>query len=636
MCAICGIINSDGEIDRELLQRMTRVMDYRGPDEEGYLVKNKTGLGHRRLKIIDLHTGQQPMSNEDHTLFLVCNGEVYNFQELRNFLEKKGHRFKSASDNEVILHLYEEKGDKSLDCIRGMFAFAIWDDKKKELFLARDRLGEKPLVYAVIPDGLVFASEIKALLLHPQVTKEIDPFAIDLFLTYQAVPSPYTIFKGIKKILPAHYLVWKNGEISKNERYWDVDFTKKVVFKTQEEYAELLWEKLTESTELCMVSDVPVGAFLSGGIDSSTVVGIMSRLSSRKVKTFSIDFDVKNFSEITYARKVAQRFGTEHYEFIVKPDIIEILPRLIWHYNEPFGDSSMVPSYYMASQTKKYLTVALSGDGGDENLAGYTRYWQTLLLEKIVNFTHIFPQSIRKSVLSYLLKGYEKHPSNTFFRIWQWVAETEKYGYDYAYARRLISFAPGYKQEIYSTYMKEQLKEVDALSFVSNMWEKAGGISLLEKMMYTDQHLYLPEVLTVKMDIAAMANSLEVRSPFLDHKFIETVASFPPELKFKGKTSKYILKKKLKGFLPDEILQRQKMGFGLPVGKWFEGKLEDYLKSILLSERLVKRGFFEKKSIEQMVQQHIAGKINHTSRLWNLLCFEIWCRIFIDGELKFL
>lgn len=631
MCAICGIINNTGRVNEAVLTKMTDIMDYRGPDERGILVRDGAGLGHRRLKIIDLHTGRQPMSNEDNTLFLVCNGEVYNFADLRQALEKKGHRFKSKSDNEVILHLYEDKGIEALKDIRGMFAFALWDERKKELFLARDRIGKKPLVYSLIPGGIVFASELKSVILHPKISKEIDPHAVDLFLTYQAIPSPRTIFKKIKKLQPASYLLWKNGEI-KIQRYWDIDFTKKISLGNEEEYSELLWEKLKEATKLRMISDVPLGAFLSGGIDSSTIVGIMSGMSSQKVRTFSVGFDIGSFSELKYARIAAEKFCTEHHEFTVKPDVMEILPKLVWHYNEPFGDPSMVPSYYVARETKKYVTVALNGDGGDESLAGYTRYWQVLLLEKITGMYLKGPSKLRRDILSLLLRGYDQKPSSIFFRIWKWMEEAEKHGYDYAYARRLISFSEKHRQDIYSGYMKENTEKSGYMSFVKESWEKAGDVKLLEKMLYSDLHLYLPEVLTVKMDIAAMANALEARSPFLDQEFVETAASFPANLKFKKFTSKYILKKKLKGFLPEKILKRRKMGFGMPVGNWFRGELKEYLCSYLLSEKFRKRAFFNAENTEKMVKEHIEGKGTHTQRLWNLLVFEIWCRTFMDGE----
>jgi asparagine synthase (glutamine-hydrolysing) len=631
MCAICGIINKDKSVDESLLRKMTDIMDYRGPDESGFFVKGNVGLGHRRLKIIDLYTGQQPLANEDNTIFLVCNGEIYNFKELRSELERKGHRFKSQSDNEVILHLYEQEGVECLKRLRGMFALAIWDVKEKRIFLARDRIGKKPLVYCETSEGFLFASEIKSLLLHPEVKKDIDPYALDLFLTYQAVPAPYTIFKNIRKLPPAHYLLWEKGKTT-IRRYWDVDFTKKIRLKSEYEYAELLWEKLTEATRIRMVSDVSLGAFLSGGIDSSVLVGVMSGMSRFPVKTFSVGFDEESFSELEYARIVSRRFGTEHHEFKVKPDVIDILPKLVWHYNEPFGDSSMVPTYYVARETKKYVTVALNGDGGDENLAGYTRYWQMLLLDRLKNVMELVPSPVRRGLISGLLEGYEKYPFNNFFRVWKWMQESEKYGDDYAYARRLISFSPEHKDLIYSDNFKSEIAGKDSMLLMKKLWEDAGPINLLEKMLYSDLHFYLAEVLTVKMDIAAMSNSLEGRSPFLDQEFVETVASFPPEMKFKKLTSKYILKKKLKGFLPDEILNREKMGFGIPVGEWFKKDLKEYLRSNLLSDTFAKRGFFKQDAVRKMVEEHISGKAVHTHRLWNLLVFELWSEIFLDGE----
>lgn len=632
MCAICGIVNKNTPVDETLLKKMTDIMEYRGPDESGFYIRNTVGLGHRRLKIIDLFTGKQPLSNEDNTIFLICNGEIYNFQDLRTHLEEKGHRFKSKSDNEVILHLYEEKGIDCLNDLRGMFAFAIWDEKENKLFLVRDRIGKKPLVYCEIPEGIIFASEIKSLLLHPSVKKEIDPVALDLFLTYQAVPAPYTIFKKIKKLPSAHYLVWQNGEIKDIKRYWDINFKDKIKLSSEYEYSELLWSKLIEATKLRMIADVPLGVFLSGGIDSSTITGIMASLSRKSIKTFSIGFDEKNFDELKYAKIVADRFSTEHNQFVVRPDIIDILPELVWHYNEPFADTSMIPTYYVAKETKKYVTVALNGDGGDENLAGYTRYWQMVLMKNIQSVISNVPTVLKKWLMDMFLEGYEKYPDSTFFRIWKWMDDAEKYGDAYAYGRRLISFSPEYKQEIYSNWFNGELNNTDAFLPVKNFWKHSESLNLLEKMIYTDFHLYLADVLTVKMDIASMANSLETRSPFLDQEFVETIASFPAELKLKRWTTKYILKKKLKGFLPDEILNREKMGFGLPVGEWFRKELKDFLCSYLLSDKFSKREFFNFEAIKQMVYQHISGVKNHTSRLWNLLIFELWYRIFIEGE----
>ncbi|HOM27409.1 MAG TPA: asparagine synthase-related protein, partial [bacterium] len=443
---------------------------------------------------------------------------------------------------------------------------------------------------------------------------------------YQAIPSPKTIFKNIKKLSPAHYLIWKDGEI-KIEKYWQIDFTKKIYFKDENDYKELLWEKLKESTKIRLISDVPLGAFLSGGIDSSTIVGIMSEFLTTPVKTFSIGFDVESFSEIKYAKIVAKKFGTEHNEFIVKPDIIEILPKLVWYYNEPFGDSSMIPTYYVANQTKNYVKVALNGDGGDENFAGYPRYYQTKVLEKL----HKISKStglLNKINKNLILKIYNKFPYKFPVRILKWLQETDDYGFCYAYTRRLTSFSPEWKDKLYSTFFKNEIKNYNSFTITENLWSRTENLDLLEKMIFCDFNLYLPEVLLVKMDIATMANYLEGRSPFLDTEFIELIASFPPELKLNGRISKYILKEKLKNFLPDEILYRKKMGFGVPLGKWFRDDLKNYLKEHLLSENFRKGDLFNNKEVEKIINEHISNKADHSSRLFLLLIFELWRKVY--------
>ncbi|MCS7180815.1 MAG: asparagine synthase (glutamine-hydrolyzing) [bacterium] len=625
MCAILGMIKIK-KVSKEELKRIADVMNYRGPDEEGYFIEENIGLGHKRLSIIDLQTGKQPLFNEDGNLVLVCNGEIYNFIELKKKLEEKGHVFKTKSDSEVILHLYEDKKEKCLDDLRGMFAFGIWDRKNKTLFLARDRIGKKPLVYAIKNGNFYFSSELKGLLEVPEIEKEIDYFALDDFFTYQAIPSPKTIFKDIRKLPPGHYLLWKNGDI-KIERYWEIDFTKKIYFKDENEYKEVLWEKLKEATKIRLISDVPLGAFLSGGIDSSTVVGIMSELVNQPVKTFSVGFDIESFNELKYAKIVAKKFNTEHYEFIVKPDIIEILPKLVWYYNEPFGDSSMIPTYYVAQQTSKYVKVALNGDGGDENFAGYPRYYQTKILEKLYMISKK-TGLLNKKTKKLFEKLYQKRPYFFPIRVLKWLQEADNNGFCYAYSRRLTSFSPEWKNKLYSKEFKNILKSYDSFKITENLWEKAGNIDLLEKMMFCDFNLYLPEVLLVKMDIACMANSIEGRSPFLDIKFIELIASFPPNLKLNGQKTKYILKEKLNGFLPDEILKRKKMGFGVPLRKWFQNELKGYLKELILSDNFRKVGLLEYKTVENIFKEHIDGKVDHSSRLFLLLTFELWRKVY--------
>lgn len=632
MSAICGIINRDRGVDEGVLRKMTDIMDYRGPDNNGFFIKENIGLGHRCLSVNNNTIERQPFSNEGNNLFLVCDGTIYNSPELRKMLEEKGHRFKSNSDNETILHLYEEKGVECLNVLRGAFAFAIWDNREKQLFLARDRIGQKPLLYSESPDGLIFASEIKALLLYPAIKKEIDLSSLDMFLTYQAVPSPNTIFKGIKKLPSSCYLIWQAGKTKDTVKYWNINFSNKIKLETEDEYAELLWSKLVEATKLQMTLDIPQGVFLSGGIDSSSITGIMSLLSHQPIKTFSIGFNEKNFDELKYAKLVSDRFSTEHHQFIVKPDMMDILPRLIWHYNEPFADASMIPLYYLAREAKTFVTVAFNGDGADENLAGYTRYWQMLLMKDIESNLSIIPPVIKKWLMAPFIEGYKEHPNSMFFKICKWMDDTQRYGDVYAYGKRLISFTPEYKEKVYSDFFKSETRDTNAFAPVKLLWEESRALNLLEKMLYTDIHLYLADILTVKMDIASMSNALETRSPFLDHQFVETVASFPSELKFKKKIPKYILKKRLKGVLSDEIIYRKKLGFGLPIGEWFRKELKDYLCSYLLSDGFSKGGFFNPESVKTMVYQHISGKQRHTTQLWNLLVFECWYRIFIMGE----
>ena len=626
MCAICGIIKRKGRVEEELIKKMADCLSYRGPDEEGYFFEENVGLAHKRLSVIDLKTGKQPLFNEDKSLVLICNGEIYNFFELREKLKKRGHIFKTNSDNEVIIHLYEEKEENCLNDLRGMFAFAIWDRRNKKLFLARDRLGKKPLVYRFKNGEISFSSELKALLNLPDFEKEIDIEAVDDFFTYQAIPSPKTIFKSVKKLPPAHYLIWKDGEI-KIEKYWEINFSKKLKLKDENEYMEILWEKLIESVKIRLISDVPLAAFLSGGIDSSTVVGIMSQLLNFPVKTFTVGFDVKSFSEIEYARIVAERFKTEHYEFIVKPDIIEILPKLIWYYNEPFGDSSMIPTYYVANKTKDYVKVALNGDGGDENFAGYPRYYQTKVLEKLLKISKktLLLNKFNKKLFE---KIYKNYPYNLYSRVFKWLCEADDFGFCYAYTRRLTSFSSEWKERLYSNFFKNEIKNYNSFEITQKLWEKVNNLDLIEKMIYCDFNLYLPEVLLVKMDIATMANSIEGRSPFLDNEFVELIASFPPELKLKGKVSKYILKKKLKNFLPEEILKRKKMGFGVPLGKWFRNELNNYLKEILLSDSFRSSYLFNFNEVKKLINEHKEKNVDHSSRLFLLLVFELWRRIF--------
>ena len=633
MCGICGIFNFNNKepIDKNLIQRMTSVLKHRGPDDEGYYFgsqvagrRSQVGLGVRRLSIIDLETGHQPIHNENKSIWIVFNGEIYNFRDLREVLEKKGHRFYTNSDTETIVHLYEDYKEDCVKHLRGMFAFAIWDNKKKTLFLARDRMGQKPIIYAIFKNSLIFASEIKSLLQVPGVKREIDFKALDYYLTYQYIPSPLTIFQNMKKLPPASILICDEKGQIRIKRYWNLSFRSKTKM-LEEEYSQRILELLTEATRLRLISDVPLGAFLSGGIDSSAIVGLMSQLTSQPVKTFSIGFEEEDFSELNYARIIAKLFGTDHHEFIVKPRIVDILPKLIWHYDEPCADSSTILLYYIAQETRKYVTVALSGDGGDESFAGYERY----RAHKIASYYEKLPGFLREKIITKVLSHFpEPAKRKSLLRRLKHFSQAislspeERNIYWHSY------FNKEEKNRLYSQEMRERVKNVNSSDYLLEVYRKSDGKDFLDQTLFVDLMTYLPEDLLVKMDIATMANSLEVRSPFLDHKLMEFNATIPSNLKLKGLTSKYILKKTLKKLLPAKILKRGKMGFGVPIGKWFRKELKDYLKEILLDRKSLSRVYFERKRIEELLVEHASGRIDHGYRLWTLLNLELWHRVF--------
>jgi len=652
MCGICGEINFKNKGVRiEPIQKMCKVLTHRGPDDEGMVffkdnqyfeVNNsfefppnenyfRVAMGHRRLSIIDLSTAaHQPMCNENKSIWIVFNGEIYNFQELREGLEKKGHRFKSKSDTETILHAYESWGVECLYHFRGMFAFAIWDHHRKHLFMARDRLGKKPLVYFNKDGYFAFASEIKALLQIPEVERKVDNNALHNYLTYQYVPSPDTIFEGIKKLPPAHYLLYDSSGNIKIERYWKLAFaSNKEPQRDISEWCHLIRSKLEESVKLRLISDVPLGAFLSGGVDSSLIVGIMAKLSGNPVKTFSIGFEEKDFDELYYARMVSKHFATEHHEFIVKPNAIEILPKLVWHYNEPFADSSAIPTFYVANMTKDHVKVVLTGDAGDENFAGYPRY----LRSKWVALFSKIPERMRKNFLSPFLRMVAQFnwKGKTLNRLAAYI-ESISSNQGRNYAEQVKIFNGEEKGSLYSPEFNQALKRIDSFEYLLGKFDEAGTDDLIEQLLYLDINTYLPEDLLVKMDIATMANSLEARVPFLDHQFMEFIASIPPYLKLKGTVTKYILKETFKEFLPEAIFKRKKMGFGVPVSKWFRNDLKNYIFEVLLDSKTLNRGYFKRGKIERLLNDQITLRYDHSAKIWALLFLEMWFRVFIDKE----
>jgi asparagine synthase (glutamine-hydrolysing) len=627
MCGIVGFVNKNKrKAGREILEKMNACIIHRGPDDEGFFVKESVALAMRRLSIIDLKSGQQPIFNADKSSVIVFNGEIYNFQSLRKDLEEKGDKFYTNSDTEVILHLYDRYGADCVSYLRGMFAFAIWDEKDQSLFLARDRVGKKPLLYSHQPNGdLIFGSEFTALLAHPSVSREVDFEAIDAYLSYLCVPAPLTAFKQIRKLEPAHWLRWKDGKIE-TRRYWIPDFSKKIKISEQEAIEETT-RILREAVKLRMIAEVPLGAFLSGGVDSSTVVALMAQESEKPVKTFSIGFEEQDFSELKYAKRVAEHVGAEYNEFIVKPNALEILPTLVKHYGEPYADSSAIPTYYVSRETRKFVTVALNGDGGDESFAGYERHAAMQIAEKYNRFPSVLRKFLIEKPIEFLpsseLKRSRIRDAKRFFQ----AASLPK---NERYFRWMSTFDRNAKREIYTKEFAEKVAGQNASVFLDQWFARSNGNGILDTILLTDQMTYLPNDLLVKVDIASMANSLEARSPFLDHKVIEFAASLPENLKAKGFETKFLLKRVASGLVPREVIYRRKMGFGVPIGNWFRGEMKDFLCQILLSEKSLNRGIIRSEIIKKYACEHIAGERDHAFQLWTILMLELWFQQFID------
>lgn len=634
MCGFSGIFRWDGKrADPELLKKMNHTLIHRGPDDEGTYfssVKNpenqvQVGLGFRRLAIIDLSSGHQPMSTAKQNNWIVFNGEIYNFLELRKDLENRGCKFLTRSDTEVILHLYELYGSQCVRYLRGMFAFAIWDSKNKTIFIARDRIGKKPLFYTKRENCLFFASELKAILEVPDVPKNINRESIPLYFAYQFIPSPHTIFKDIERIPPGHTLTCNGkGEI-KIERYWRISQAPKKSEKVLD-LCEELRHHLREATKIRLMSDVPLGAFLSGGIDSSAVVGMMAEEMSEPVKTFSIGFDESDFSELKFARLAADRFKTDHHEFVVKPETMELLPKLVWHYDQPFADPSALPSYMVANETRKHVTVALNGDGGDENFGGYLRYQA----DRIFHLLATVPKPIRSKIQT-LIQGMPKFSSKNrlgrrLFRASR-ILEYNPYEFNF---KIFCYFDQEGLEELFEPSVLAAIKNKNVYEYFDSLYKTSDSEEFLDQILFCDLNGYLPDCLLVKMDIASMANSLEARSPFLDHKLIEFAAKIPSKYKVKFNGCKWILKKALKGFLPDSILERKKMGFGVPLRHWFKGPLAPFLKETLLSAKARKRGYFRMDVVERLIKEHQNDQRDHSVRLWALLWFELWHTVYLD------
>jgi asparagine synthase (glutamine-hydrolysing) len=632
MCGIAGVVAAEGVAGLGSLSPALEAQRHRGPNAWGTWSDDHCTLGHRRLAIIDLsEAGRQPLSNEDGSVRITFNGEVYNFTALRRQLEGLGHRFSTQTDTEVIVHAYEQWGAECVQRLRGMFAFGLWDARRRRLLLARDRVGKKPLFYTQVGERFLFASELQGLLADPEVPREVDLAAVDAYLAWGYVPAPQTAFRGIRKLPPAHWLtldLTPEGPITRLERYWSLTYGPKQRISEQEA-AEVLREKLTEAVRLRLMSDVPLGAFLSGGIDSSIIVGLMARLSDQPVKTFSIGFEEAAYSELDHARRVAERWGTDHHEFIVRPDALAILPTLVRHYGEPYADSSAIPTYYVSQLTRREVTVALNGDGGDESFAGYERYRGNGIAERV---RQIPGSRLATSLLAHALPD-SLDPKNRLRQARRFLTVAhlpmaERYG-------RWVSFFGGEaRRSLYSGDLRAALEQPEMRDWVGSLFEETRGLDPVDAAMAVDVQSYLPYDLLVKVDITTMANSLEARSPFLDHEVMEFAARLPVSLKLRGGNAKFLLKRAFADLLPPENVQRRKMGFGVPVGEWFRGPLRELLCDSLLSRRSQARGYFAPDEVNRLVTEHLDRRADHSFLLWSLLMLELWQQEFLDASHK--
>jgi asparagine synthase (glutamine-hydrolysing) len=628
MCGIAGVVHGDPRhpIDPDVLRRMTAVMAHRGPDADGFHLGPGIGLGHRRLSIIDVAGGDQPIYNEDRTAAVILNGEIYNFRELRADLEARGHRFATRSDTEAIVHAWEEYGEGCVGRLRGMFAFALWDDRSRRLLLARDRVGKKPLYYATSSESLSFASELKALLQDPRLKQVIRLEALDDYLSLGAVAAPATIFEGVHQLPPAHYLLWERGSIRTVE-YWDVP-RPEVVHRSEAEALEAFDEVFTDAVRVRLVADVPLGAFLSGGVDSTAVVEAMARLSDRPVVTTSVGFADRAFNELEHARVVARTVGSEHHEVVVEPRAADVLPRLVWHLDEPFADSSALPTYYVAKAARERVTVALSGDGGDEVFAGYQRRYGLALGE--ARLRRWLPGPVRAGLIGPLGRIYPKadwlpRPLRARYLLQNLGASPER-----AYFGDVSIIRGEEKAALISADLRRRLGDYDPFDAFVRHFDRRRGLDPLSRLLYVDLKSWLAHDILVKVDRMSMANGLEVRAPLLDHKVIEFAATVPPDLKYRGRESKYLLKRHLAGRVPRSVVHRPKHGFEIPLARWLRGELRDVAHDLLFAPRSLARGYFRPERVRVMWAEHQRGTRDQASGIWSLMMLELWHRTFVD------
>jgi asparagine synthase (glutamine-hydrolysing) len=628
MCGISGFIdlwnmsNALGAEERaETLDAMCRVIRHRGPDDQGVMLKPGVALGMRRLSIIDLAGGHQPISNEDNTVSIVFNGEIYNYRELQAELQTCGHQFRTNSDTETIVHAYEEFGASCVDHLRGMFAFAIWDDRKKEVFIARDRVGKKPLYYSVTRGGtLVFGSELKSLLEHPEVERKINPQALDAYFSLGYVPDPISIFENVEKLPPGHHLTFTTGRLTV-ESYWDFSYNSNGNGHKAADYLEELRALLSEAVKLRLVADVPLGAFLSGGIDSSTVVGLMAQHMDQPVKTFSIGFNEDSYDELKYARLTAKRFGTDHHEFMVTPDICEVVDQLAWHFDEPFADSSAIPTYVVSKLAREHVKVVLTGDGGDELFAGYSRY----VTERNRSKFDLVPRAFKEGFMGPLSRHL---PHGVWGRNYLQNVSLDPIS---RYLDTISVFTGLNKSSLYSADFSDQLRDSSHLSsYFHELSRNVTTNAPLDSLLYIDSKTYLPGDILTKVDRMSMAVSLEARVPLLDHKLIEFVTRIPASMKLAGVETKHLFKQAISDLVPAEIVNRPKQGFGVPIQQWINLQLRERIRDTLNDPRTLERGYVTREYVGLLLDEHERGRRDHAMALWSLLMLELWHRQYVD------
>lgn len=632
MCGICGFIdiNRERSDNKIIIQRMCHLLRHRGPDEEGFYYNDGVNLGIRRLRIIDLATGSQPIHNEDRTVWIVFDGEIYNYKELRENLKKRGHKFYTNTDTEVIVHLYEDMKEDCVIPLNGMFALAIWDDREKKLILGRDRMGIKPLHYTISSNSFIFASELKAIIAHPDAIRKIDPVSLRKYLSYEYVPCPRTIFQEIYKLPSGHVLVYKDRK-TELTKYWELKFHQNLISKKKktEEYQEQFIYIFKESVKKRLISDVPLGVFLSGGVDSSSLAAMMCQLNAGKIKTFSIGFQDRSFDESYYAKAISQFLGTEHFHKILdKDEIFKSLPKMIKFLDEPLSDASFIPTYFLSKFTKQYVNVALSGEGGDELFCGYPTYQA----HRIATFYEKIPKVLRNFVINKIIN---KLPTSLDNFSLDFKAKRFISGLDYDIAMRhciwMGSFTPREADLLLTTDFKSVLKNCSIYEEVVDYLEGCSEYDLIERIQLLDIKHYLQDDLLVKADRAGMACSLETRLPFLDNILVEFIASLPSNMRLRGLKTKYLLKKSMRKYLPSFIINRPKKGFGIPVGKWIKSDLKTLVLDVFSKERIKREGFFEYSYIRRLLDEHFSGRKDNRKLIWTLLIFELWYENFTKG-----